>query len=76
MRRTIKDWEFSKLYEVAPGHFKLIPICAYFTGMRRGEIQKLKWEDINFEENYILVAESKNNEYCQAPEFKCTLRVR
>ena len=37
MRRTIKDWEFSKLYEVA---------------------------------------ESKNNEYCQAPEFKCTLRVR
>jgi len=67
MRRTIKDWEFAKLYGVAPEHFKPILLCAYFTGMRRGEIQNLKWDDVNFEENYILVAQSKNNEYRTIP---------
>jgi len=67
MRRTIKDWEFAKLYGVAPEHFKPILLCAYFTGMRRGEIQNLKWDDVNFEENYILVSRSKNNEYRTIP---------
>jgi len=65
--RVIRDWEFQKLYDCAPMHFKPILLCAYFTGMRKGEIQKLKWKDVDLKEGYVTVAESKNNEYRTIP---------
>ena len=60
--RVLKDWEFEKLYQAASSHFKPILLCAYFTGMRRSEIAKLKWENVDFEDEYIYVKETKNNE--------------
>ncbi|NIP39179.1 MAG: site-specific integrase [Candidatus Dadabacteria bacterium] len=65
--RVLKDWEFSNLYKEAPDHFKPILLCGYLTGMRRGEIVKLRWEDIDFTGKYIHVNESKNNEYRTIP---------
>ena len=50
--RVLKDWEFLKLYETSSSHFKPILLCAYMTGMRRSEIAKLKWKDV---ENYRTV---------------------
>jgi len=60
--RTYTSLEFQKLYETAPNHFKPILLCAYITGMRRGEIVNLKWNDVNFEDKYIYVAETKTDE--------------
>ena len=60
--RTYKPLEFQKLYESASSHFKPIILCAYLTGMRRSEIARLRWQDIDFEERTIYVAETKNDE--------------
>ncbi|TDI89741.1 MAG: site-specific integrase [Candidatus Dadabacteria bacterium] len=60
--RTYKPWEFQKLYEAATGHFKPILLCAYLTGMRRSEITRLRWQDMDFEDKTIYVAETKNEE--------------
>lgn len=60
--RALKEWEFQKLYDSASPHFKPILLCAYLTGMRRSEIIRLKWEDVDFETGYIIVREAKNNE--------------
>jgi len=60
--RVLKEWEFHKLYQAASPHLKPILLCAYTTGMRKGEILKLKWKDVDLEQGYIFVKETKNNE--------------
>jgi len=60
--RTYQVWEFQALYKAASPHFRPILLCAYMTGMRRSEIAKLKWKDVNFEDDTIYVAETKNDE--------------
>lgn len=60
--RTYKLWEFQALYNAASSHLKPILLCAYMTGMRRDEIAKLKWKDIDFEDGSIYIAETKNDE--------------
>ena len=60
--RTYKPREFQKLYEAASDHFKPTLLCAYMTGMRRSEIAKLKWRDVDFNDKTIYVAEAKNDE--------------
>ncbi len=60
--RVLKDWEFQKLYEAASNHFKPILLCAYMTGMRRSEIARLKWKDVDLEDGYLHVIETKNGE--------------
>lgn len=37
-------------------------LTGFYTGMRKSEISKLKWKDIDFENDLIIVQESKNNE--------------
>lgn len=63
----LKDWEFEKLYEASPEHLRLILLIAYLTGMRRDEIRKLKWKDVDLEDGYIHVIETKNNESRSIP---------
>ena len=46
------------LLREAKGVFKQAFFIASVTGMRRGEIVALKWEDINFEKNYLSVKRS------------------
>lgn len=60
--KALKGWEFVNLYNAASSHLKPILLCAYLTGMRRGEIVKLKWTDVDFETDTLFVRESKNNE--------------
>ncbi|HEX3034952.1 MAG TPA: site-specific integrase [Thermodesulfobacteriota bacterium] len=60
--RVLKEEEFQKLYDAASPHFKPILLCAYLTGMRRSEIVRLRWQDVDFESGYIFARETKNNE--------------
>lgn len=60
--RILSEEEFTRLYNSASSHLKPILLTAVHTGMRKGEILNLKWEDINLERGYILVRDSKNYE--------------
>ncbi len=51
--------EAGALLQVAPGHLRPILITALETGMRRGEIMKLKWSDVDMKAGMIFVAETK-----------------
>jgi integrase len=64
---TLSELEFNMLYEASAQHLKPILLCAYSTGMRRGEIQKLKWSEVDLDEGYIHVIESKNDEWRSIP---------
>ena len=53
--------EIRRLCDAANGHIKPIIILALNTGMRKGEILGLKWNDVDFVEHYIYVKETKSN---------------
>ena len=56
--RILSRDEEQKLLAVCTGeraHLKPILICALDTGMRRGEMMKMRWEDIDFEARLILI---------------------
>jgi integrase len=40
-------------------HIKHLMLMALYTGMRRGELFKLKWKDINFERGFISIVDPK-----------------
>lgn len=43
----------------AHGTYKLLIKTAIFTGLRLGELLRLKWEDVNLADGYLIVRESK-----------------
>jgi integrase len=49
----IPDQEFWKIYKHLPDYLKPVIMVAYLTGMRRGEILKLKWDRVNLSEGYV-----------------------
>jgi len=65
--RVLNELEFQKLYTACPLHLRPIVLCAYTTGMRRTEISKLRWENVDFRTKYIHLDETKNNETRSIP---------
>ena len=59
--------EVQRLYENCADHLKPIVLAALYTGMRQGEILKLKWEDVDLEQKIIFVKNTKNNEVREIP---------
>ncbi|MDA2919545.1 site-specific integrase [Desulfobacterota bacterium AH_259_B03_O07] len=59
---TLEDQEFENMYKLASENLKPFLLCAYSTGLRRGELLNLKWESVDFINGYIYVKETKNNE--------------
>jgi len=53
--------EMAKMLAHADGWLKHFLMTAFGTGMRVGELLALKWSDINFEKNSILVARSMSH---------------
>jgi integrase len=43
-------------------HLYTIVVLALSTGMRKGEIMNLRWDDVNLKEGYIILHETKNGE--------------
>jgi len=64
--RFLIDEEIDRLIdECPPGHVRNIVKCALNTGMRRGEILKLKWNQIR--NGFIYLRETKTSEPRQIP---------
>ncbi|UCF70700.1 MAG: site-specific integrase, partial [candidate division WOR-3 bacterium] len=59
--RYLTTDEISRLLYCCPQHIKPIVITALNTGMRKGEILGLKWEDVDLIKRVILVRDSKNH---------------
>lgn len=65
--RYLSEKEFSLLLAYANKRLKPILELAVYTGMRLGEIQNLKWPDIDFESNVIVLKETKSNRIEKVP---------
>lgn len=65
-RYLTKDEE-AKLLAVCNPVLKAIIITALHTGMRQNEILSLKWQDIFFNENYLIALNTKNNKPRKLP---------
>ncbi len=59
--RYLEKEEIPKLIESCTERLKPIVTLAIFTGMRRGEIYKLKWHDIDFRNGIIHLYDTKNH---------------
>jgi len=56
--RILAPEEEKRLLQAAPIYLRNIIICALNTGMRRGEILTLKWDNVNLEHGYFLLESS------------------
>ncbi len=65
--RYLKIDEIPKLMAQLPERLKPIVNFALYTGMRKGEILNLKWEDLDFDQKIIFVKNTKNGEMREIP---------
>ncbi len=71
--RYLSAKEAQALVSVCDDHLKPIVITALHTGMRKGEILGLKWDNLDLEHGFILLDKTKNGERREIPINK-TLR--
>lgn len=60
--RYLRPEEVKKLLDVCRGYLRSIVITALNTGMRKGEILALRWEDVDLQNRKVTVKNTKNNE--------------
>lgn len=65
--RFLTSEETQILIESCASHLKPIVITALHTGMRRGEILKLKWEHVDLKHRFILLDKTKTGERREIP---------
>ena len=65
--RYLSRDEIRRLLDACPECLRRIVICALLTGMRRGEILKLKWDDMNIAYGTILVKHTKTGKMREVP---------
>jgi integrase len=71
--RFLSQEECQALIEKCDSHLRPIVITALNTGMRKGEILNLKWDQVDLKHGFILLEETKNGERREIPINK-TLR--
>jgi integrase len=59
-RRSLTDDEIGRLLDVS-GPRRIVYLTALWTGLRRGELQKLRWSDVNLDDSPCLVVRSENS---------------
>lgn len=80
--RFLSIEEIQKLLEASPPHAKPIFLTAIHTGLRRSELFRLEWEDIDFERQCILVSNKedahtknyRNREIPMTPQLMAELK--
>jgi len=65
--RYLTTDEIKRLLCQCAAHIRPIMVMALNTGMRKGEILKLRWRDVDLENRRIIVVNSKNNETRMIP---------
>jgi len=65
--RFLMSDEIQTLLSNCPDHLKPIVTVALHTGMRKGELLGLKWDQVNFEQGIVTLTETKNNERRDIP---------
>ena len=63
----LDDNEFERLLTELPDYSRRIVVAAAESGMRSGEIRRLKWEDIDLQAGELRVAQTKNKEFRVVP---------
>jgi len=58
--RVLDSEEFNLLYQSANKYFKPVLVFAYCTGCRLSEIKFLKWENVSFKNEKVLITNTKN----------------
>jgi integrase len=65
--RYLSIEECNALINVCDNHLKPIVVTALNTGMRRGEILNLKWDQVDLKHGFILLDRTKNGERREIP---------
>ena len=65
--RFLEREEIPRLLSNSTKKLRPIVTVAIFTGMRRGEIFRLKWHDIDFRRNIITLLDTKNGDKREVP---------
>jgi excisionase family DNA binding protein len=66
-KRILSEDEEVRLLESAESYLKPLLLVALYTGMRKGEIFNLKWQDVDFEKREITVTKSKSGKQRRIP---------
>lgn len=75
--RYLSDYEKPRLIRAAQeigGRFYLKVLMALTTGMRRGELEKLRWCDIDFDRGLAILTNTKNGQPRHSPIPSMTLQ--
>jgi integrase len=70
--RVLSQDEEQKLIDAAAPHFKPLIAVAINTGMRRGELLSLQWEQVDLQSKTITIKQSKNGKVRHIPINKKT----
>ena len=65
--KILKKDEAQRLIEASNGNLRPLIIMALNTGMRRGELLKLKWNDLDFDNHFIYIKETKTAKMRKVP---------
>jgi integrase len=65
--RFLEREEIAKLFSNCSRKLRPVVTVAIFTGMRRGEIFRLKWHDIDVRRNIITLLDTKNGDKREVP---------
>ena len=65
--RVLSQEEERKLIDAAAPHFKPLIIVAINTGMRRGELLNLQWEQVDLQSSTITIKQSKSGKVRHIP---------
>lgn len=60
--RFLSEEELARLLSVSSPRLQAVITIAVNTGMRKSELQNLKWEDVDFQSGIITLNETKNGE--------------
>jgi integrase len=64
---VLTDAEEGRLLATLPDYLHPLVIVALHTGMRRGELAHLQWQDVDFHTRTLMVTQSKSGEGRRVP---------
>lgn len=73
--RYLTNDEAQRLLAALPERVRPVVVCALYTGMRRGELLRLQWADVDLQQRLIFVRQSKNGDKREIPIADALLTV-